>query len=68
VKPALYVLAGVVATLAYIGFGVLLVQMMTDLFGIYGLIIEMAVLFSLAGGYPGWLIWRQRSGRNEPHR
>jgi hypothetical protein len=37
--------------------------MMTDLFGIWGIAIGMVVLFSLAGGYTGWNVYRLRTVR-----
>jgi hypothetical protein len=68
-KPALYVLAGVLATLAFLAVSLLLAWVFEGLFGsTYGPMVEMVVLFSLAGGYTGWMIYRQRSGRNESHR
>jgi hypothetical protein len=60
-KAALYVLGGVAATLAFLGFSVLLAWAFEGSFGsTYGPMVEMVVLFSLAGGYTGWLIYRMR--------
>jgi uncharacterized membrane protein YqjE len=58
---ALYILAGVVATLAFLAASLLLAWVFEGLFGsTYGLIIEMVVLFSLVGGCTGWMIYRTR--------
>jgi hypothetical protein len=65
VKPAFYVLGGVAAMLAFMALSSLLWWVMNELFGIYGLIIEFVVLFSAAGGWTGWLIYRERQ-RREP--
>ena len=59
-KPALYVLAGIVAALAYIGFGVLLAWAATELLGPWGLFIEYLSMLALAGGYVGWSVYRMR--------
>lgn len=64
-KPALYVLGGVAAMLAFIALSSLLWWVMNELFGIYGLMIEFVVLFSAAGGYAGWQVYRLRA-RREP--
>jgi hypothetical protein len=61
VKPALYVLAGVLATLAFLAASLLLAWAFEGLFGsTYGPMVEMVGLFSLAGGYTGWMIYRAR--------
>lgn len=59
-KPALYVLGGVAAMFAFMALASLLWWVMNELFGIYGLMIEFVVLFSIAGGWTGWLIYRER--------
>jgi hypothetical protein len=61
VKAALYILGGVAAMLVYMALASLLWWVMNELFGIYGLVIEMVGLFSIAGGYTGWMIYRRRN-------
>ena len=62
-KAALYILGGVGATLAFIGLSSALWWVMNELFGIYGLVIEFVALFSIAGGWTGWMIYRRRNPR-----
>jgi hypothetical protein len=62
-KPALYVLGGSVVALGAVDFGMLLAWGMTALFGLWGLVIEVLLLFALAGGWAGWLVYRERSRR-----
>lgn len=62
-KPALYVLGDVGVMLAFMGLSSLLWLVMNELFGIWGLVIEFVVLFSAAGGWTGWLIYRERRRR-----
>lgn len=65
-KATLYVLGGVAATLAFLGFSWLLAEVINRLFGVYGLLIEFVVLYSAAGGGAGWLIYRERQRRKSP--
>lgn len=62
-KPALYILGGVAATLVFIALSSALWWVMNELFGIWGLVIEFVALFSIAGGWTGWLIYRERNQR-----
>jgi hypothetical protein len=60
-KAALYILAGVLATLAFLAASLLLAWAFEGLFGsTYGPMVEIVGLFSLAGGYTGWMIYRAR--------
>jgi hypothetical protein len=66
VKASLYVLAGIVAALAFVGFGVLLVEGMTWLLGPWGLFIEYLSMLAVAGGYVGWSVYRMRTASAAP--
>ncbi|QQP88160.1 hypothetical protein IGS68_19140 [Skermanella sp. TT6] len=59
-RSALYTLAGIAAVLGVAGFGVLLVEVMTWLFGPWGLFIKFLSLLALGGGYVGWSVYRMR--------
>lgn len=63
-KAALYVLGGVAAVLAFMALASLWWWIMNEMFGIWGLVIGNVVLFSAAGGYTGWLIYRERQRRS----
>jgi hypothetical protein len=65
-RPALYILAGITAVLGVAGFGVLLVEGMTWLFGPWGLFIEFLSLLALGGGYVGWSVYRMRTASATP--
>lgn len=66
-KPALYILAGIVGAFALGGFSVLSVMLAQWLFGdALGIPVWSLTLMALGGGLFGWLFYRLRNPKLKP--